>query len=46
MNLAGVSVVVDGDGVGVTVVGGVVEGSVLALPGERKRVMHLNWHNF
>ena len=46
MNLAGVSAVVDGAPVGVAVVGGAVEGSVLVLPGGREWVMHLNWHNY
>ena len=45
MNLAGVSVVVDGAAVGVAVVGGVVEGSVLVLPGGQTWLMHLNWQN-
>ena len=42
MNLAGVSVVEDGAAVGVAVVGGVVEGSVLVLPGGQTWLMHLN----
>ena len=46
MNLAGVSAVVDGALVGVAVVGGAVEGSVLVLPDGREWVMHLNWHNY
>ena len=46
MNLAGVSAVVDGAPVGVAVVGGAVEGSVLVLPDGREWVMHLNWHNY
>ena len=45
MNLAGVSVVVDGAAVGVAVVGGVVEGSVLVLPGGQTWLMHLNLQN-